>query len=264
MKVLGPFLDLVNKQAKNLADGSSPTDAVTKQQLDAAIRGLDWKSSVRAASTANINIASPGASIDGVAFNVNDSFLAKDQTDATQNGLWTWNGAAVAATRRTDADVNAEVTSGLAVAITEGTVNADRMYVLGTNDPIVVGTTALTFVQLGGSSAPYTAGNGLQLSGQQFSVLPDPAAGSGITVSGTGVKVDTSVVVRKYASNVGDGAATVITKAHGLGTADVMVQVRDAATGEVVYPDIAVDATNIVLTFSAAPANNAYRVIGQA
>jgi hypothetical protein len=50
-------LDLANQQLKNLADGSLATDAVTLQQLQAYVRGLDWKESVRAASTANVNVA---------------------------------------------------------------------------------------------------------------------------------------------------------------------------------------------------------------
>ncbi len=51
-------LDLNNKSIANLADGVAATDAVTKQQFDAGIRGLDWKDSVRAASTTNVAIAS--------------------------------------------------------------------------------------------------------------------------------------------------------------------------------------------------------------
>lgn len=256
MKVLGVSLDLANKQVKNLADGSAATDAVTKQQLDASVRGLDWKASVRAASTANLNIASPGSSIDGVAMAAGERFLAKDQSTASQNGIYVWNGAATPATRAADADENAEVTSGLAVTVTEGTVNGDKVFTLSTNDPIVVATTGLTFAQVGGGSSPYTAGNGLNLSGQTFAVVP----GAGILADGTSTRIDPSVVVRKFSANVGNGALTTIPIAHGLGSADLTVTVRDSATGEVVYPDITIDATNVTLVFSVAPASNAYRV----
>lgn len=57
------------------------------EQLGAALEGLAWKDDVRAASTANINLASPGASIDGVTMAANDRFLAKNQTAGAENGI---------------------------------------------------------------------------------------------------------------------------------------------------------------------------------
>jgi hypothetical protein len=76
--------------------------------------------------------------------------LVTGQTTASQNGIYfvstlgsgnngTW-------TRATDANENAEVTSGLIVNVDEGTVYADTTWKLTTNDPIIVGTTELTFV----------------------------------------------------------------------------------------------------------------------
>lgn len=259
MKVLGPNLDLVNKQVKNLADGSAATDAVTKQQLDAAIRGLDWKDSVRAASTANITLTSPGTTIDGVTMAVNDRFLAKDQSTASQNGIYVFQGSAATATRATDADASAEVTSGMAVSVTEGTTNGDKTFILTTNDPIVLATTALSFSQLGGAGS-VTAGNGLTGT-STLSVLADPVSGGGISVSSAGVKVDTAVVVRKFAQSFGNGSLTTFTIAHGLGTADLTVTVYTVTGGEVVYPDITIDATNVVLTFATAPTTNQYRLV---
>jgi hypothetical protein len=259
MKVLGTQLDLVNKKAVNLADGTAPTDAVTKQQMDAAIRGLDWKAEAVAASTANVNLASPGASLDGVALSNPSRILLKDQTAPAENGIYDWIAAGTALTRSLDADTGPEL-SGATVTVQRGTVNADRVYRDNSDDPIVLGTTAITWIQVGGAASPYVAGNGLTLTGQTF----DVGAGSGISVAADSIAIDTAVVVRKFAVNIGDGAATVYTKPHGLGTADCMVQVREVSSGEVAYPDIAVDATNIVLTFAVAPASNAYRLIVQA
>lgn len=248
--------DLNGQRATNAADGSAATDLVTLQQLQAAIRGIDWKDSVRAASTGNLTIASPGATIDGVAMAVGNRFLAKNQTTASENGIYVWNGAAVAATRAVDADANAEVTAGMAVTSTEGTANVDKAWILTTDDPIVVGTTALAFTQLGGASTPYTAGNGLLLTGQAFSVVAD----TGILVTASGVKVDPSIVTRKYAADcVVTTNPQVFT--HGLGTDDVEVQVKEVATGAIVWPDITIGSGTVTVDWGSAPTAAQYRVI---
>lgn len=258
MKVLGVSLDLVNKKVVNVADGTAATDGVNKQQMDAAIRGLDWKPEVVAASTANVTLTAPGTTLDGVTLVANDRILLKDQTLPEKNGIYIWLASGTTLTRALDADSATEL-SGSTVTVQRGTVNADRVYRVTTDDPLTLETTAITWVQVGAGTSPYTAGNGMTLTGQDFNIIP--AAGGGISVAADSISVDTAVVVRKFAVNVGDGAATVYTKPHGLGTADVTILVKDASTGEVVYPDATVDATNVVLTFATAPATNAYRLI---
>lgn len=251
-------LDLNNKQITGVADGSAATDAVNKQQLDAVVRGLDWKQSVRAASTANLNLASPGASIDGVSMSNGERFLAKDQTAGEENGVWVWNGAASAATRAPDADSNTEVTSGLAVTVTEGTVNGDKVFALSTNDPITLDTTELVFAQVGGGSGnTYVAGAGLTETTGTF----DVGAGTGISVGADAVSIDTSVVVRKFAA---DCAATTNpqTFTHNLATKDIQVSVRRASDDVEVIADIDAETTNtVVVNFGGAPSAAQYRVI---
>jgi hypothetical protein len=75
--------------------------------------------------------------------------------------------------------------------------------------------------------------------------------------------LDTGSLTRKYAANVGDGSTTSITVNHALSTTDVTVSVRLAAsTFDYVYPDIQmIDANNVRLIFSVAPASNSLRVI---
>jgi hypothetical protein len=254
--------DLNGQRATNAADASAPTDLATLQQMQAFVRGMDWKDSVRAASTGTLTIASPGASIDGVVMAAGNRFLAKDQAAAAENGIYVWNGAAVPATRALDADSNAEVTAGLAVTSTEGTVNADKTWALTTNDAIVVGTTALAFTQVGGASTPYTAGPGLVLTGQDFAVV----VGNGLLVTADEVKVDPSIVARKFAANcVATTNPQVFT--HGLGTDDIEVAVKEVATGAVVLADVILPPIAAAGTFSVdwggAPTAGQYRVIAQ-
>jgi hypothetical protein len=133
----------------NLTDGSSAADAATYGQMVALINGLDLKGSVRAASTANVAVASAlinGASFDGVTLATGDSVLLKDQSTASENGLWIV-AASGAASRDPRADVSAEVTGGLTVWVNEGTTNGDTQWTLTTNDPITLGSTSLTFSQ---------------------------------------------------------------------------------------------------------------------
>lgn len=254
-------IDLAGQRATGAADGSAATDLVTKQQLDGAVRGLDWKGSVRAATTANITLSGT-QTVDGVALAVGDEVLVKNQTTASGNGIYVV--AAGAWTRRTDADVNAEVTSGLTVTVTEGTTKgtgtataAPLAWTLSTPDPITVGTTALSFVAAAsGGGTTYAAGNGLSLTGTTFAVVP----GNGVLADGSSTRVDPSVVVRKVAATIGNGAATAIAVTHNLGTKDVTVSLRDAASDAAVDTDwVATDVNTVTFTFATAPATNAYR-----
>lgn len=106
-----------------------------------------WKDPVRVATTGNITIATQlnsGDTIDGVTLANGDRVLVKDQSTAADNGIY--EVGAVPA-RTTDCDTDAEVPSGFAVMVQEGTANADRAYKLTTNAPITVGVTGLTFAR---------------------------------------------------------------------------------------------------------------------
>lgn len=65
-----------------------------------------------------------------------------------------------------------------------------------------------------------------------------------------------------YAANVGNGGSTSFVVNHALNTTDVVVQVKDNSTSELVITDIVItDANNVTVSFSSAPATAAYRVI---
>lgn len=253
--------DASNQPIINVGDPTLGHHAVNLQYLQNFLSGLDIKSSVRAASTGNINLSAPGASIDGVAMSNGDRFLAKNQTTASQNGIYVWVGASSAATRATDADSSSDVTAGMLVPhVAEGTVNADTAWVLTTNDPITLGTTALTFTQFGaGGGATYVAGNGLTDSPTNtFNV----GQGTGITVAADSVSIDTSVVTRKFSTTVGNGSATSIAVTHNLGTRNVVWQMFDS-TGfsDVVVDAVRTDTNTITFNFAVAPTSGQYTVI---
>lgn len=109
--------------------------------LGNVVRGV---ARVKVATTANVDIASPGGTIDGVALGADDRVLAKDQTAAAENGVYQWNGAASPMTRFDDADTGAKI-AGAIVRVLEGTANAGKVFYLETPAPITLGTTALSF-----------------------------------------------------------------------------------------------------------------------
>ena len=158
---------------KNRA-GFGATSLASKEYVDAVKTGLDFKDSVRLATTANGTLGSAfanGQSVDGTTLSTGDRILLKNQTTGSENGIYTVN-ASGAPTRATDFDENAEVTSGAFVFVEAGTQNADSGFVLTTDGTITVGSTALAFTQFSGAGS-FTAGDGLTRTGNQIDVNDD-------------------------------------------------------------------------------------------
>lgn len=162
-------------------DPSTGTHLATKNYVDAAVTGFDVKASVRVATTASITLSGT-QTIDGVAVIAGNRVLVKNQATGSQNGIYVV--AAGAWSRSTDADVSAEVTSGLFSFVNEGTTNANTGWVLTTADPITLDTTALSFTQFTGLGE-VTAGTGLSKSGNTISIDAAYVGQTSITTVGT-------------------------------------------------------------------------------
>jgi hypothetical protein len=160
-------VSLNSRKITNLATPTGDNDAATKAYVDAARSGLDVKQSVRVATTANITL-SGAQTIDGVSAVAGDRVLVKNQSTASQNGIYVV--AAGSWSRATDADSDVKVTAGMFVFVTEGATNADSGWVLTTNDTIALGTTGLAFAQFSGAGQ-ITAGDGLTKSGNTINVV---------------------------------------------------------------------------------------------
>ena len=106
---------------------------------------LETKAECLAATTGNITLAN-SQTIDGIAVVNPNRVLVKDQTDASENGIYEVVDAG-AWTRTTDANTSALVNNGMFTKITFGTVNANTAWVLSTPDPIILDTTDLTIDQ---------------------------------------------------------------------------------------------------------------------
>lgn len=150
-------------------DATAVQHFVTLSQLNAVSAGISWKQIVRLCETANISVSSAPALIDGIAPTVGDRIALQGQSTGSEDGLWIWNGAAVALTRPTDWPTGTDQ-SGSAFFIAEGTC-ADEAYVatadpavVDINDPllvqfasITVGVTSLASLDNGGGGGTFVA-----------------------------------------------------------------------------------------------------------
>ena len=212
-----------SRKITNLADPTNDQDAATKAYVDAARSGLDVKQSVRVATTGPITLSGT-QTIDGVSAIAGDRVLVKDQSTASQNGIYVV--AAGSWSRAADADSNAEVTAGMFTFVTEGTTNADSGWVLTTNDTITLGTTALAFAQFSGAGQ-ITAGAGLTKSGNTID-----AVGTAGRIVVNADSIDLATVSRTDSTGSAGGAfvQSVTTDSYGRVTAVTTASVQDATT----------------------------------
>ena len=190
-------VDANSKRITSVGDPTSAQDAATKAYVDSVASGLDVKQSVRAASTGNLTLSNT-QTVDGVVLVATNRVLVKNQTTASQNGVYlvvsggSW-------TRATDFDSAAEVTSGAFTFVEEGTVNENTGWTLTTDGAITVDTTSLAFSQFS-SSTSVTAGDGLLLTGIDLSVN----VANGIEIVSDNVQLASSVAGNglTYASGV--------------------------------------------------------------
>jgi hypothetical protein len=276
-----------------VASPSAATDAVNKTYVDNVAAGLDFKASVRAAATTAVSLAAPGATIDGVTLTAGNRILLTAQATASENGIYVWNGAAVPATRASDADVSAEVTSGLYVLAEQGTTNGSKAFVLATPDPITLGTTALAFTLFsGGGATSVGTANRITVTGPQIDIASNYTGQASITTLGTvttgvwnGTPVpvsnggtgatnatdartnlgitNTGTLAAKFTTPIGNGSLTSFPITHSLNSMAVLVEVYETTGGATVLADVARTGVNSITVsgFAAVPTTNQYTVV---
>jgi hypothetical protein len=252
-------LDFGNaRKIVNLPDPSAAQDAATKAYVDSAVEGVAWKDSVRVSTQGNLSLATPGATIDGITMATNDRVLVRAQTAGAENGIYIWNGAAVAMTRALDASTAAELEQAI-TTVEEGT-NAGVSY-RQTVVNATLGTTTLSWTVFGqGAGAASDTSAGIVELATQAEVDAGTDTARAVTPAGLAGSV---FATRKFSANIGDGSATSFTVTHNLNTRDVTVEVvRTSGNYDTVLVEVQRTSVNaVVVVFDAAPAANAYRVL---
>jgi hypothetical protein len=180
-------VSLNSQTITNVADPVNAQDAATKGFVEATSQGLDVKDSCVAATTGNITISTAlnnGDTLDGVTLSTNDRVLVKDQSTASQNGIYIVGSSPA---RADDLAAGADA-AGMFTFVEQGTVNADNGFVCTSNKgSAVVGTNNLTYAQFSGAGQ-ITAGDGLDKSGNTLSV--DLKANGGLVIESTEIAID--------------------------------------------------------------------------
>jgi len=192
----GAFTTLTTSTGQITTAPSSANDLVNKSYVDSIAAGLTFHTACNLATTAalptvtysngssgvgaTLTATANGAlTVDSVAATAGNRILVKDQASALQNGVYTVTTVGDGSTpflltRATDMNTSGsgynQINAGNYFLITAGTVNTNTSWVQTTALPITVGTTSLVFAQFSSGATAYTAGTGLSLLTNQFSI----------------------------------------------------------------------------------------------
>ena len=210
-------VSLNSQTITNLSDPVNAQDAATKGFVEATSQGLDVKDSCKAATTANITISTAlnnGDTLDGVTLSTDDRVLVKDQSTASQNGIYIVGSSPA---RASDLAAGSDA-AGMFTFVEQGTVNADNGFVCTSNKgSAVTGTNDLTYAQFSGAGQ-ITAGDGLDKSGNTLSV--DLKSNGGIVIESTEMAIDlaaSSITGTLAISDGGTGATSASAARTALG-----------------------------------------------
>lgn len=256
-EVEGLIAALEAKASKTDLAGLVKSSELTSLRTEMANQNYSYPS-VDYVSTNRVLSLSGQQSIDGTLVPVGRRVLLTAQSSSAQNGIW------VVSTSSWYRDPsmldNSVVPKGALVTVTSGKENGNTLWQMRNSNSAVVGTESQNWNKIltaGSSGVDFTPGDGLALSGSTLSVK----AGSGITVNSSGVSLDTSGLMRKFAANVPSGSS-VATVTHNLNTRDVYVSIYETSTGDQVLAGVTISGVNAVaIEFATAPTSNQYRAV---
>jgi hypothetical protein len=194
-----------------LGDPSSSSEAATKNYVDNLVAGLRTRAVARVGSTANVVIASElenGDTIDGVTLVTGDRVLLKNQSTASQNGLYIVV-ASGAASRDTEFDTIEEL-AGQLILISEGSANADDLYLCTTDTSATLGSSTISYTQVFPSSGGTVTSVGI--SGSEFTIGSSPITSSGTITLAVNAISNTKISGLGTAAtlNVGTSASNIV------------------------------------------------------
>ena len=150
--------------------------AIQQLSVSAVEQALAYKIPVAVATTGS-NIALSGLqTIDGVALTAGQRVLVKDQTNQAQNGIYV--AAAGTWVLAFDDNAAADMVIGMLVPVQTGTANAMTTWQLKATAPVVLGTSALTFIEVGANVAQFAILSQIQAAIQENLYSSAQAAGT--------------------------------------------------------------------------------------
>ena len=242
---------------------SNSSDAATKNYVDNLVTGLKTRIITRAATTANIDLSADlqnGDTLDGITLATGNKVLVKDQTDATQNGIYDVV-ASGTATRNTDYDTVAEL-AGQLVIVQEGSSNADKIFLCTTDNSGSIGSVNIVFTIVQPSNVGDVTLTGVQtltnktltspviseivsVSNGNISVLPNGTgkvlldgngSSGGVTISDGNIDIRTGTgavsKVKFYCESSNAHAQTLQAQPHSAGSSAVLT--LPVATGTLI------------------------------
>ena len=156
------------------------TKAATSYVND-AVAGLRTRIIAEAATTANIDLTADlqnGDTIDGVTLVTGDRVLVKDQSTASQNGLYTVVSSGTAS-RDTQFD-SIEELSGQMIVVNQGSTNDNKIFLCTTDSDATIGVSNITYTVITPSNVGTVTSVGVADSGSsEFTVANSPITSSG-------------------------------------------------------------------------------------
>ena len=163
-----------------LSTPSNNSDVAIKSYVDDAVAGLRTRTIAECATTANVNLSNgleAGDTIDGVTLVAGDRVLVKDQSTATENGLYIAVSSG-SASRDPEHDTIAELSGGM-VVVNQGSTNDNKIFLCTTDNDGSLGSTNITYTQVTPSNTGTVTSIGLTQSGSEFSISGSPVTSAG-------------------------------------------------------------------------------------
>lgn len=182
--------------------------ALTRPRAE-QIYNLDYKQATRVVTIVDITLAGGAPNnVDGVNLTIGDRVLVTGQDTASQNGLYDvytlGTGSNGTWVRTSDANATGEIEAGMIIMVTEGQVFADTQWKLITDNPIIIGTTGLTFTQNYLANSISAGTSNVVVAGNANVTVSSSGVANVLTVAPTGAYVAgiVSATGNIYAGNI--------------------------------------------------------------
>jgi hypothetical protein len=232
--------------AQVAATPTADADVANKAYVDSVAQGLDIKASCLYTTTGNITLSGLATQANGdwgSTLTAGDRILVKNQTNQAENGIYA--AAASGWTRTADMNVWSEV-PGAFTFIEDGVSLSATGWVTTAGPTGTIGVTNMPWTQFSGAGT-YTAGNGLQLISNAFSVKLN---GTTLDASSSGLRISTTYAGQTSITTLGT-IGTGVWEGSDVGVAHGGTGASDAANARLNLSAAVLGANNDITSMSA-------------